>query len=131
MNATKDSVTPLTMPEWPRTHADRPARMRFHVGKYEVVAQPIPSSAHMLRYTVFLNGRRIGAMVSVPSESDCNHLEKPPVVPPLKRYQAYYRPGRPKKGTAPPAASDVGMGVDRKELPVGLLFIAPEKSEDS
>jgi hypothetical protein len=130
MNAKKDSVTPLTMPEWPSRQTARPARAQFNVGKYEVIAQPIPSSAHMLRYTVFLNGRRIGAMASVPSESDCNHLEKPPVVPPLKRYQAYYRPGRPKKGAVPHAATDAGLGIDRKELPAGLLFIAPEKSED-
>jgi hypothetical protein len=28
-------------------------------------------------------GKRIGATVSVPTESDCRFLEKPPVVPPL------------------------------------------------
>ena len=71
--------------------------MRFKVGKYDVVAQPIPHSTHMLRYTVFLDGARIGALVSVPGESDCRFLENPPVVPPLKVYQPRGRPGRPKK----------------------------------
>jgi hypothetical protein len=36
-------------------------RKRFMVGKYEIIAQPIPNSAHMLRYTVFVDGNRIGA----------------------------------------------------------------------
>ena len=75
-------------------------RKRFKVGKYEIIAHPIPNSAHMLRYTVFVSGRRIGATVSVPTESDCRFLEKPPVVPPLKIFSSY-RPGRPKKGTPP------------------------------
>ena len=51
---------------------------RFAVGKYEIRAQPIPHSAQMLRYTVFANGKRIGVMASVPSESDCRNLEYPP-----------------------------------------------------
>ena len=55
----------------------------------------------MLRYTVFVGGKRIGATVSVPTESDCRFLEKPPVVPPLKIFSSY-RPGRPKKGSRPP-----------------------------
>ena len=59
-------------------------RRRFKVGKYDIIAHPIPASAHMLRYTVFVGGKRIGATVSVPTESDCRFLEKPPVVPPLK-----------------------------------------------
>jgi hypothetical protein len=59
-------------------------RRRFKVGKYDIIAHPIPNSAHMLRYTVFVGGKRIGATVSVPTESDCRFLEKPPVVPPLK-----------------------------------------------
>jgi hypothetical protein len=74
---------------------------RFRVGKYEVIAQPIPNSAHMLRYTVFVNGARIGALVSVPTESDCRFLEAPPPVPPVKPFQVLYRPGRPKKGAPP------------------------------
>jgi hypothetical protein len=53
-------------------------RKRFRVGKYEVIAQPIPNSAHMLRYTVFVGGARIGALLSVPTESDCRFLEAPP-----------------------------------------------------
>ena len=76
--------------------------MRFRLGKYEVVGQPIPHSAHMLRYTVFVDGIRIGALASVPTESDCRFLEHPPAVPPLKIYSVIYRPGRPKKGTVRP-----------------------------
>ena len=75
-------------------------RSRFMVGKYEILAQPIPGAAHMLRYTVFVGKQRIGAMVSRPTESDCRFLEKPPVVPPLKIFQVTYRPGRPKKSAA-------------------------------
>jgi hypothetical protein len=70
-------------------------RRQFKVGKYDVIAQPIPGSAHM-RYTVMASGKRIGALASVPSEADCRFLEKPPVVPPLKPF-VYHRPGRPKK----------------------------------
>jgi len=75
-------------------------RRRFKVGKYDIVAHPIPNSAHMLRYTVFVGGKRIGATVSVPTESDCRFLEAPPKVPPLKIFQVTYRPGRPKKNAA-------------------------------
>ena len=78
---------------------------RFKLGKYEIIAQPIPSSAHMLRYTVFVAGKRIGATVSMPTESDCRFLEKPPIVPPLKIFSSY-RPGRPKKGTPPPSSNN-------------------------
>ena len=67
------------------------------VGAYEIVAQPIAGSAQMLRYTVFLGRKRIGAMASMPTESDCRFLEAPPKVPPLKIFQVTYRPGRPKK----------------------------------
>jgi hypothetical protein len=74
---------------------------RFSVGKYDIIATPIPYSAHMLRYAVFLNGKRIGATASLPSESDCKFLESPPVVPPLVPFQYVYRPGRPKKGALP------------------------------
>ncbi len=96
-------------------------RKRYTIGKYEIIAQPIPHSAHMLRYTVFVDGRRIGALASVPTESDCLFLEKPPIVPPLVPYQAYYRPGRPKKGTPPRAAGDV-LPSPREELPHGMSF---------
>lgn len=75
-------------------------RMQFKVGKYDVIAQPMHGSAHMLRYTVRLHGKRLGALASMPTESDCKFMESPPPVPPLKPF-VYYRPGRPKKGAAP------------------------------
>ena len=34
-------------------------RRRFKVGKYDIIAHPIPNYAHMLRYTVFVGGKRI------------------------------------------------------------------------
>jgi hypothetical protein len=80
----------------------------------------------MLRYTVFVEGRRIGAMVSLPSESDCRFLEKPPVVPPLVPWQATYRPGRPKKN-APPRNNEVPP-PPREELPHGMAF--PQPTDD-
>ena len=67
------------------------------VGKYEIIAQPIPSSAHMLRYNVFVDGNCIGALLFMPTESDCRFLENPPPVPPLKIFRVTHRPGRPKK----------------------------------
>jgi len=73
---------------------------RFKLGKYQIIAQPAPGSRHMLRYTVLLNGRRLGAQLSVPSESDCRFMESPPPVPPLKIFTVTYRPGRPRKGSA-------------------------------
>jgi hypothetical protein len=93
-------------------------RRKFNVGKYEIVAQPIPNAAHMLRYTVFVSGKRIGALASVPTESDCLFLEKPPVVPPLVPYQSTYRPGRPKKGAPPRAPID--QHVPKEEMPAGV-----------
>ena len=78
-------------------------RKRFMVGKYEIIAHPVPYSAHMLRYTVFVDRKRIGSLLSVPTESDCRFLEKPPIVPPLKIFHLTNRPGRPKKGSRPPA----------------------------
>src|SRR3954463_14336212 len=98
-------------------------RTRFMVGKYEVVAQPIPGAARMLRYTVFIGKQRIGAMVSRPTESDCRFLENPPVVPPLKIFQVTHRPGRPKKGATPPAHMERTNHVPslpREDLPVGI-----------
>jgi len=80
-----------------------------------VVGQPIPQSAHMLRYTVFVDGIRIGALASVPTESDCRFLEHPPAVPPLKIYSVIYRPGRPKKGTVRP--TDKALAPPVLELP--------------
>jgi hypothetical protein len=95
---------------------------RFNVGKYTIVAQPIPHSAHMLRYTVFLGKQRLGALASVPSEADCRYLEKPPVVPPLKIFYVTSRPGRPKKGSKPATPVDKGFspsssGVSHHDLP--------------
>ena len=80
-------------------------RKRFKVGKYEVLAAPAPGSMHMLRYTVMLEGRKIGSQLSVPSESDCRFMEAPPVVPPLKIFSVTFRPGRPKKGTTRPSSA--------------------------
>lgn len=102
-------------------------RKRFMVGKYEIVGQPIPHSAHMLRYTIFLNGKWIGAMASVPSESDCQFLENPPIVPPLVTYHTAYRPGRPKKGTPPRTMADA-PAPPREELPHGLSL--PRSMDD-
>lgn len=102
-----------------RQHPGRQERQRFMLGKYEIIAQPIPGSAHMLRYTVFVGGRRIGATASVPTESDCRYLERPPVVPPLKPFQVFYRPGRPKKGTTPPSqqnGADLSVSMPREDL---------------
>jgi len=72
-------------------------RRQFKIGKYDILAQPASGSMHMLRYTVMLNGKRLGAFLSMPTESDCRFLESPPIVPPLKIFQVTYRPGRPKK----------------------------------
>jgi hypothetical protein len=81
-------------------------RRRFKIGKYDVLAQPAAGSAHMLRYTVLLNGKRLGAQLSMPSESDCRFMEAPPPVPPLKIFSVTFRPGRPKKGTVRPSAEE-------------------------
>ena len=95
-------------------------RRRFKVGKYDIIAHPIPNSAHMLRYTVFVGGKRIGATVSVPTESDCRFLEKPPVVPPLKIFSSY-RPGRPKKGSRPQTPAEPGhASASREALPLDV-----------
>jgi hypothetical protein len=107
------------------------SRSKFMVGKYEVIAQPIPGSAHMLRYTVFFKGTRIGAMASVPTESDCRFLENPPPVPQVKPFQVFYRPGRPKKGTQPASATDHQLGnTPHEDLPAGLAIPSLEKSAD-
>ena len=74
---------------------------QFMIGKYEIRAQRANGSAHMLRYTVMLNGKRIGALMSVPNESDCRFMEAPPPVPPLRIFALTNRPGRPKKGSSP------------------------------
>ena len=99
---------------------------KFSVGKYDIIATPIPGSAHMLRYTVFVSGKRIGATVSLPSESDCKFLEAPPPVPPLVSFHTAYRPGRPKKGTPP--RSNEPLPPPREELPHGMSL--PQSSEE-
>src|SRR6185436_17519270 len=71
-------------------------RKQYKLGKYDIVAQPLLGSAHMLRYTVMLNGKRIDALMSVPNESDCRFMEAPPPVPPLRIFALTNRPGRPK-----------------------------------
>lgn len=87
-------------------------RKRFKVGKYDILAQPAPGSMHMLRYTVMLDGRKLGSQLSVPSESDCRFMESPPVVPPLKIFSVTFRPGRPKKGSVRPSPNvEEGDGV--------------------
>jgi hypothetical protein len=83
---------------------------RFKVGKYDILAQPASGSAHMLRYTVMLNGKRLGALLSMPTESDCRFLESPPKVPPLKIFQVTYRPGRPKKNANTSSGQDGEAG---------------------
>lgn len=88
-----------------------PAGGRLKLGKYEIIAQPAPGSLHMLRYTVVLDGRRLGAQLSVPTESDCRFMEAPPPVPPLKIFSVTYRPGRPKKGAVRPNGLDGEDGV--------------------
>jgi len=119
------------MREMLRQHPARQERKRFMIGKYEIIAQPIPGSAHMLRYTVFVGGRRIGATASMPTESDCRYLERPPVVPPLKPFQVFYRPGRPKKGATPPQpAVDVHHGMSREDIPAGISIPVPGRSDD-
>jgi hypothetical protein len=80
-------------------------RRRFKVGKYDILAQPAAGSMHMLRYTVMLDGRKIGSQLSVPSESDCRFMEAPPVVPPLRIFSVTFRPGRPKKGSVRPGSN--------------------------
>ncbi|HEX5612247.1 MAG TPA: hypothetical protein VFX67_06315 [Burkholderiales bacterium] len=117
-----------------RKHGSPAGPTRFTVGKYEVVGQPLPGSMHMLRYIVSVAGKRIGVMMSVPTESDCRYLEKPPPVPPLKPFQAHYRPGRPKKNAAPPApalASEPRRGgLSAADMPAAVPFAQAQGIED-
>src|SRR3954466_2995162 len=87
-----------------------PQRRQFKIGKYDILAQPASGSMHMLRYTVLLNGKRLGALLSMPTESDCRFLEAPPTVPPLKIFSVTYRPGRPKKGAPRPNSGEAEEG---------------------
>ena len=86
----------------------------------------------MLLYTIYVGKTRIGAMVSVPSESDCRFLECPPVVPPLKIFYVTSRPGRPKKGTvksAPPAERERKQPGQRESLPTDVALDALPRTE--
>lgn len=104
---------------------------RFKVGKYDIVAEPIPYSRHMLRYVVYVGKTRIGATVSVPSESDCLFLEKPPIVPPLKIFYVTSKPGRPKKNAVKPAAPiEKESGGFRDELPSDVTVDVDRKSSN-
>ena len=106
-------------------------RTRFMVGKYEVIAEPLQYSMHMLRYNVYVGKTRIGATVSMPSESDCLFLEKPPVVPPLKVFNVTGRPGRPKKGAVKPAVVlERDQPGFREALPSDVSFDGLGKSDD-
>ena len=97
-------------------------RGRFMVGKYEVIAEPMPHSRQMLRYSVYVGKTRIGATMSVPTESDCLFLEKPPVVPPLKIFYVTSRPGRPKKGAQPPVPLERNQPGFREALPPDIAL---------
>ena len=103
-------------------------RKRFMVGKYEIIAHPVPYSAHMLRYTVFVDRKRIGSLLSMPTESDCRFLEKPPVVPPLKIFSSY-RPGRPKKGSRPPQPAE-STQAPRESLPLDISLGGIRATQD-
>jgi hypothetical protein len=74
---------------------------QYKLGKYDIVAQPAAGATHMLRYSVFVDGKRVGALLSVPTESDCRFLEAPPEVPPLKIFAVTFRRGRPRKDAPP------------------------------
>jgi 5-formyltetrahydrofolate cyclo-ligase len=98
---------------------------QFTLGKYEIRAAPIAGSAHMLRYTVFMDGKRIGSMASMPSESDCQYLEKPPAAdsqPIVPFFQHAYRP--PKK----PAPLLYTPRAARKELPHAMAL--PQRTDE-
>ena len=105
-------------------------RLRFRVGKYDVIAEPIPYSRQMLRYTVHVGKTRIGASVSVPSESDCQFMENPPVVPPLKIFYVTSKPGRPKKNSKPPVVLDRHQPGFREELPSDVSLDGLDKPRE-
>jgi len=56
-------------------------RKQYKIGKYDIVAQPANTPMHMLRYTVMLEGRRLGALLSVPPNRTAASW-KPRGVPP-------------------------------------------------
>ena len=108
-------------------------KRRFMIGKYEIFAEPIPYSMQMLRYNIYLDKRRLGATVSMPTESDCLFLEKPPVVPPLKIFYVTSRPGRPKKGApaAPAAALERYQSGFKEALPNDVQIEGAEPNASS
>lgn len=116
----------------PPEHRGAQRRAIFRIGKYDVVAQPIPGSMHMLRYTISADGKRIGTLASVPSESDCRYLEKPPAVPPLKPFYVTHRPGRPKKNAAPaaPAGNDSRQSIAPLDSSIGVSLPDPHGRDD-
>jgi len=105
-------------------------RARFTVGKYDVVAEPMPHVQHMLRYTVYVGRTRIGSTVSMPSESDCRFMEKPPIVPPLKTFYVTSRPGRPKKGSKPAVPLERDQPGFREKLPSDVSLDGAGKDGD-
>ena len=91
---------------------------QFMVGKYEIRATPMTNAAHMLRYTIYVDGKRIGAMASVPCESDCRYIEHPPQdpLPLVPTFQYAFRPPRPKKNA--PSNSTFGVpSASHNDLP--------------
>ena len=106
-------------------------KQRFTIGKYEIIAEPMPYSMQMLRYNIYLDKRRLGATVSMPSESDCLFLEKPPVVPPLKIFYVTSRPGRPKKNAAPAVTLDKDQPDYREPVPSDVPLEGVERGTGS
>ena len=45
-------------------------RRQFKIGKYDIIAQPASGSAHMLRYTVMLNDKRLPSRIDSGRFSD-------------------------------------------------------------
>src|ERR1700741_4718353 len=106
-------------------------RRCFTIGKYEIIAAPIPCSMQLLRYNISLDKRRLGATVSMPSESDCLFLEKPPVVPPLKIFYVTSRPGRPKKNAAPAATLERDQPGYGEPVPTDVPLDGVKSGPDS
>ena len=99
---------------------------RFRLGKYEVVGKPIPQSAHMLRYTVFVDGIRIGALASVPTQSDCR-FSNIPGGSAAKDLFGDLPPGPPEKGHR--AACERSLTPPVLELPHEIALPRKRDSE--
>ena len=108
-------------------------RRNFKIGKYDIVAQPAFGSAHMLRYTVLLNGKRLGALLSVPTESDCRFLEAPPAVAARQDLPGDASPGPAEEERHPAAAQALSepahRGLRHDDLPPGTLPLDIKRSE--